>query len=386
MAIALGRPMFINLTESTATPPLDCEVPRDRLKRVPVARSNTDPPTPLTERLLRLQITRRMREIRELESQGGIPQAPEKVKELHQFADCWRKSLPAFFQGSNPDTRWDESHPFVPTHRELLAYLIDSFLMALHRPYIFTREKSQQQVYHSALAILDSQNRFFEAMQTSQTQFLIGLTFPTFDAAVLLAVVLVSNPERYQASFQRPFRSLQDSLQRLTSIGKILNLARTGAEVLETTIRRVREAHLSVSYSFQMQMQMPPTATNPEPPTNSLGVSPSSDIWHFETNPSTMEWTAQMQNPEFEDYDFSNLEVPMPLKELLLDEEAWEPTGGFSGVDNSAYLFPGTQTGGYGMHQGDGKQGLDVGDVGVGDNSLWNFLAGYDGAGDGEML
>jgi hypothetical protein len=372
--------MFINLTDSTVTPPLDCEVPQDRLKRVPVARSISDPPTPLTERLLRLQMTRRMREIRELESQGAIPQAPEKVKELHQFAEDWRKSLPAFFHGSNPDTRWDKSHPFVPTHRELLSYLIEAFLMVLHRPYIFTREKSQEQVYRSALAILDSQERFFETMQTSQTQFLIGLTFPTFDAAILLAVVLVSNPERYYTSFERPFNSLQNALQRLTSVGKVLALARTGAEVLETTLRRVKEAQVSVSNSIQPPL--PLAATSPEQLTTSNSVSPSSEPWHFETNPLAMEWTAQLQNPEFEDFDFSNLEVPMPLKELLLGDEILEPMGGFHGFDSSASWLTGAQVGEYSMQHGDANQVMGVSAVSAGDNSLWNFLAGYDEVGD----
>jgi hypothetical protein len=381
MAIYLGRPMFIDLRICTVSLPCDCETPKDRLKSLPVNRSDADKPTPLTERILRFELSRRFREIRELEAQGAIPETPDKVRELHRFAEDFRRSLPPFFQNSNPDTQWDDMCPHVPIHRELLSYLVDSFLLALHRPYIFTRQNSQKQVYRSALAILDSQDRLYARARTSQARFHIGVVFPTFDAAVLLAVVLVSNPERYHTSFARQYQSLENALQRLTTIGEVMRLAKTGAEILETTIHRVLDADRSVGGAHVAQVdtsrklsqsQSPPPVPDGVDRAVSSSVSPSSEPWHFDTTPSAMEWT---QNTGFVDFDFSNMQVPMPLKELLLDESIAPPLDNFGDYDASSYWLPVTQVDQESMPQIDMNA---QGGVDVGDNSLWNFLAGYE--------
>jgi hypothetical protein len=367
MAIALGRPMFINLNECNITAPTDCDIPRDRLKRVPVARTEWEEPTSMTERLQHIKISRRWCEIRELEDEGPIPQRPEKVKELHNFAVNFRKTLPAIYRTENPDTKWDAKYKFVPIHREMLSFLVDSFLMALHRPYVFTREQSQRQVYESSLAVLWSQERLFEYLRTSPTHFHIGSTFPTFDAAVILAVVLVSNPERYHSSFSRAYQSLKNALDRLTSIGAHMRLANTGAEILQTTLRRVVEAQERVGFNSTGDLNVVQGHTLPQlekprgtPRSTSGSVSSDSEPWRFEVNPSAMEWTTQ--NLDFSEFDFSNLEVPIPLKELLLDEEMATLQCLDHKYDYNLWL----------PHQGLDQQPL----MDVGENSLWNFLSG----------
>ena len=378
MALALGRPMNINLKECTVTAPIDCDIPYDRLKRVPVARSDSDKPTSITERRLRFKLSLRFCEIRELETEGPLPSNSEKVRELHQFALKFRKSLPAIFSPTNTDTRWDTECPFVPTHRELLSYLVDSFLMTLHRPYIFTREKSQLQVYKSSLAILDSQERLFDVTRSLDTQFYIGSTFPTFDAAVLLAVVLVSNPERYHASFARPYQSLKNALERLTFIGSFMVLAKVGAEILQTTIPRVVEAQERVGlpvHPLASDSNPTQTATPPEnedwqrgKSSASASLSPETEPWHFEVSQTAMDWTTQ--NAGFADFDFSNLEVPMPLKELFMDEEM-VALSGMGSYDHSLWMS---------MQQQQGFETLPVSQQPIMDaeeNPLWNFLTGY---------
>src|ERR1700753_738227 len=79
MSLILGRPPFINQDECTISAPLDCVIPQGRHKTVPVARSQHDKPTPVTERLLRLALSKRSREIRDLELEGPIPRNPDKV-------------------------------------------------------------------------------------------------------------------------------------------------------------------------------------------------------------------------------------------------------------------------------------------------------------------
>jgi hypothetical protein len=242
------------------------------------------------------------------------------VKELHDFAIEFRKNLPAFYRTTNPDTTRDAVCHFVPTHCELLSYLIDQFLMSLHRPYIFTRDKSQRQVYESSLAIWDSQGRYFEVMRTAQTQFYISSTFSTFDAAVLLAVVLLSNPERYHKCFVKLYRSLQSAVKRLQIIGSTIALAKVGSEILQTTLRRIVEAQKSTGLTVNTQSddlqdnpQVYPSKAQGDAQRASSSARSNStptdvDPWQFETDPSVMDWTAQ--NSDFFDFNLPTSRPP----------------------------------------------------------------------------
>lgn len=357
--------MFINLKECTVTPPIDCQTPPDRLKRVPVARSDSDKPIALTERLWRMKLSLRFYEIRELESEGPIPLNPEKVKELHYAAINFKKSLPSYYQGTNPDTRWDAECPFLVTHRELFVWLIESFLASLHRPYIFTREHSQLQVYKSSLAALDSQDRWFQMIQGENLQWLIGLTFPTFDSAALLAVVLVSNPERYQTDFPRALQKLKNAQERLSFIGATMALAKSGSEILQAVLTRVLEARERVGLPIPNEVNVSNANSPLGQHQGSISSSSDGDPWQFEVDQTAMDWT--IQNPEFSEFDFSNLEVPMPLKELLLDEEMAALSSGVAYDPNLWMSTPDLQ----GMESTIDFQGpvMDASE-----NSLWNFL------------
>jgi hypothetical protein len=346
--------MCLKLKGCTVTPPIDCEVPIDRLTRVPVGRTDFEKPTPMTERILRLKMTRRLREIRDLEVQGPIPKDPEKVKDLHDFAIEFRTSLPSFYRTPDPDTLWDVECPFVPNHREQLCFLIDAFLIALHRPYVFTREQSQRQVYDSALVILDSQERLFESMDEFPPRNHIGCTVPTFEASILLAVVLISNPGRYHKSFSQSYNSLERAIHRLECIGPRLPLARSGAVILQTALSRITQVRQRAGLSLTEPENFPRQHVAQEAESSaSAGQSLDSEVWHFATDESALDWMIQGDEPS--EFDFSNLEVPLPLKELLMEEEMAESTqaedlrGLVRTEESSSYL----------------------------DNELWNFLAGY---------
>ncbi|KAF1991251.1 hypothetical protein K402DRAFT_369206 [Aulographum hederae CBS 113979] len=371
MALHLGRPMFIDLEACTVTAPTDCEIPTDRHMRLPTARLPTDKPLPTTERIIRSIMSRRYCEIRELEMQGPIPRNPEKVRELHAFALEFRATLPDFYQASNPNMRWDVECPYVVVHRELLCFMVDAFLMALHRPYVFTREKSQREVYERALAILDSQDRLYANTRAARTNWYITFVFPTFDAAVLLAAVLVANPERYRLDFQRPLESLERAFARLTVVGKVMKLARTGAEIVKATIARVIEAQerigvvpydrMGSSKNFHSSATVDPQEASDEPIRDAAGESSGSESWRFEANQSSMG-----QNPELSDFDFANMQVPMPLGELFLEEELdmLQETS-YSIGDEVPFMVP-QEIPGFNEE----SQAM----IDVGDNDFWNFL------------
>jgi hypothetical protein len=202
------------------------------------------------------------------------------------------------------------------------------------------------------------------------------LTFPTFDAGVLLAVTLVSNPERYHENFAKPYHCLKNAYERLTFIGSIMPLAKAGSEILQSTLRRVVEAQERAGYKvYDLPSDVNPAeALIPPMPddihragsTGSSSLSPDAEPWQFEVSQSAMDWT--VQNPDFAEFDFSNLEVPMPLKELLLDEEMSIPSG-MESYDPSLWMLD---------QQGminpspDQQQAMEIGE-----NSLWNFLTEY---------
>ncbi|KAE9986014.1 hypothetical protein EG328_006565 [Venturia inaequalis] len=378
MAIPLGRPMFIDLKLCTITAPEDCATPIDRSSRIPVPRTEGEKPTVLSERLYRVQMTSRYRDIRALEIEGPIPKDPEKVKELHHCAKRFKKSLPPFFRASNPDTRWDLDNPFVPPQREMLSYLCDSFILALHRPYIFTREESQRQVYDSSLAVLDSQARLFDVLGSMGTAWYMAVTFPTFDAAIMLAVVLVSNPERYHANFERPYRTLKYASQRLRTIGPCLSLANTGADILQTTMRRIVEAQERAGFVIDiasLDARINSASTSPSQPdlsstsTSSSCASADCGPWQFEQDETAMKWATH--DPNFADFDFANLDVPIPLKELFWDEQT------STQVDfEPMWTAPLADQQGWVAGQPEPLQNA----MDAGENSLWDFLSGYPNA------
>jgi hypothetical protein len=243
---------------------------------------------------------------------------------------------------------------------------------------VVTREESQRQVYHSSLAILDSQDRLFEVLGSIGAAWYMAVTFPTFDAAVLLAVVLVSNPERYHANFQRPYQSLKNAYQRLRSIGPGLPLANTGADILKTTMRRIVEAQERAGFPIDKaptDVKSCGTSTSPHQANlhsmsnSSSGASPDLGPWCFEPDQTAMNWAAQ--DPSFADFDFSNLDVPIPLKELFWDEQM------ATQVDfEHMWTVPlSEQQGWIDVQPGTVQASMDAGE-----NSLWDFLSGYPNA------
>jgi hypothetical protein len=183
----------------------------------------------------------------------------------------------------------------------------------------------------------------------------IGCTVPTFEASVLLAVVLISNPGRYHKSFCRPHNSLKKAIHRLECIGPHLPLARSGALILQTALSRIIQGQQRAGLSLTNLENLPGQQGAQESESSaSAGKSLDSEAWHFSTDQPALNWMAQGDGTL--EFDFSNLEVPMPLKELLMDEAMAEST------------------------QAEDLLGLVWTEESFTDhldNELWNFLAGY---------
>lgn len=156
--------MDLHLTPPTL--PVDAPIPRDRRKTPVLPRSENDPPTPLTRMLWGYHILTPLRDILDLEKEGPFPKDFAKIEELHARLLDLEDETPAYFRLTNPDTRFDalpESY-WLPKARTSLPQVLSFNMMALHRPYIFTRPLSRTWALKASLDMLEAQRLFFQVM------------------------------------------------------------------------------------------------------------------------------------------------------------------------------------------------------------------------------
>lgn len=167
--VVLGRPTTVSHT-SPPTLPVDAPIPTDRSRTPVQPRGDNDPPTPLTRAIWAYTVMRPLRDIIELESEGPCPKDFSRVDAIHQQLVELEDRTPAYFRLENPDNRFDhlpECH-WLPSVRASLPQLIAFNVMALHRPYIFTRAKSRTEALKSSLKALDSQKLHFQSLKPQQ--------------------------------------------------------------------------------------------------------------------------------------------------------------------------------------------------------------------------
>jgi hypothetical protein len=320
--------MLTNLGECNVSPPLDCDVPTNRLTKIPIARAASDKPTPLTERLLRYELSLKFFDLKKLEAEGSVPKDPSKVQALHEFALDFQKRLPPAYQRDNPDTRWDEECPFLPTHRELLYNILNFFFLSLHRNYLFTREGSQMEVFERALIILGGQAKLFEKLKGVPTRHIV-LTFPTFDSGLILSVIMISNPKRYRDVFIKVFQALNAAIDRLTYLGTSMAMAKAGAEILSNLYQRVLAAQEQLGVDLDsIAKETAVVAGEISSSGLSSGTvafeessSAGAEGWTFTPNAQTMGWIPEESMPSEFEFGFGNLGMMMPLREFFLTQE-----------------------------------------------------------------
>jgi hypothetical protein len=167
MACCLGRPTTTDLSMAPPSLPVDAPVPKDRSKTPVLPRGENDPPTPLTRSLWTYCLARPMKEIMEMEKDGPCPKDFARVDRLHNELLDLDARTPSFFRLENPDTRFDAlpECSWLPLARVILPQMITFELMALHRPYIFTRPRSRTEALKASLDMLHAQRLHFMALK-----------------------------------------------------------------------------------------------------------------------------------------------------------------------------------------------------------------------------
>lgn len=183
MACVLGRPTIIDLRMAPPSLPVDAAVPRQCSRTPVLPRGEDDPPTPLARSIWGYHLMRPMREILELEKEGSCPKDFCRIDRLHNELLDLDARTPACFRLENPDTRFDAlpECTWLPQARALLPQLTTFQLMALHRPYIFTRPRSRTEALKASLGMLHAQRLHFMMLppQLYKTCVLTPIEYPT---------------------------------------------------------------------------------------------------------------------------------------------------------------------------------------------------------------
>lgn len=164
MCLVLGRPGNMDWRHTLPSLPIDARLPTDRSKTPIVPRNEaSEPPTALTRIIFLYKAIVPLRDIQDLEQDGPYPKDFTKVDKVHQKIMDINDSKPAVFRLQNPDTRWDEDPNlyWIKAARLYLEQIHLFNLMALHRPYVFHREKSREEALLTSLDMLEIQRQMF---------------------------------------------------------------------------------------------------------------------------------------------------------------------------------------------------------------------------------
>ncbi|KAI1495598.1 Orotidine 5'-phosphate decarboxylase [Biscogniauxia marginata] len=210
----LGRPISVDYRLMNRSTPVDAIIPRNP-KRVPlIPRTDDDPPTPLTRSLWAWEIMRPLREVLDLEKEGPFPK------------DFSRARTPPPFRLENPDTRFDNLPEcwWLPFVRPNLPQLTAFNLMALHRPYVFTRPSSRYEALKASLDMLEAQRQYFAVLKPAQHRT-FALFFGTFDAIVMIASIYILFPREHPELLSKTRQHFQWAVERFEKIAERNRLA-----------------------------------------------------------------------------------------------------------------------------------------------------------------
>ncbi|KAI1171337.1 Orotidine 5'-phosphate decarboxylase [Nemania sp. FL0916] len=239
----LGRPTSIDHRLVNRSFPIDAIIPKSA-KRVPlVPRTDDDPPTPLTRGIWSWQVMRPLREIQDLEKEGPFPKDFTKIEKIHAEILDIKARTPPPFRSENPDTRFDHLPEcwWLPYARAQLPQLHAFNILALHRPYVFTRPASRNAALRASLEMLESQRQQFAALDTVQHKT-YSLFFGTFDAVVMVASIYILFPKEHSEFLDEARQHFQWAVDRFDKMAGRNHLARSALGVLQAIWIRFKKA------------------------------------------------------------------------------------------------------------------------------------------------
>ncbi|RFU74917.1 fungal specific transcription factor domain-containing [Trichoderma arundinaceum] len=241
-AVVLGRPAAIDNTIEP-TLPVDAPIAGNRSAAPVLPRCVDDVPTPLTRAIWAYRIMDNLRRVQALEKEGSCPKGFSHVdrldREIRQLDEC----IPSFFRRHNPDKKFDSLPEcyWISSARATLLQLLSFNLIALHRPYIFTRSTSRSRALEACLDMLQAQRDHFDSIDENQYKTFF-LFFGTFDAIVLIASIYLFFPDDHLDKVTEAMQHFQWSTERFEAMSSRNHLAKAAVLTLRTLLARLRRA------------------------------------------------------------------------------------------------------------------------------------------------
>lgn len=259
MSILLGRPRLVNAIDCDADLPINCDFP-ESLESMGLstthAYSSHDNrvPSSVCLSLLMYELSQKIHEIRTLGADKPGLQDYTIIQRFHSEILSLVKELPSTIRTPDPDISLDLQFPIIPRLREKIFTTAYSLLMALHRPHVAKHMESRETVLKAGLAVLESQQRFFEAITQLHYAY-FGNAFFSIDAVIVLSTVVSSFPSENVGLLQQIVLATQQAIGRLCLIEAENEMARAGIKI-------VRSCHQTVKDAYERSKLVNPVSTS----------------------------------------------------------------------------------------------------------------------------
>lgn len=283
----LGRPTSVDFRLVTRSLPVDSIIPKDRKRSPIMPRGENDPPTPLTRAIWSWEIMKPLRDILDLEKEGPFPKDFSKVEKIHQELLDLHARTPPPFRMENPDTRFDNLPEcwWLPFVRPTLPQLLFFNIMALHRPYVFTRATSRREALKASLDMLEAQKQYFALLKPQQHKT-FTLFFGTFDAIIMMASIYILFPKEHSELLPKARQHFEWSIERFEKMSNRNRLAQAALGVLRAIYIRFKKA-VGCGFLVKDTCDMSYGSTNSSGTSGSDMQTPSSLSEPSSQNPST---------------------------------------------------------------------------------------------------
>jgi hypothetical protein len=232
MAVMLGRPRIIHLSDCTVKPPTDCEIPMDLSTRIPMPPSSEPWNSSYTAQVFNYKLCHKIHEMLSLNYVVSNGQVYQNVQRLEEEVLFMVNSLPHCLRPYDFDASWDVSYPYLPLQRLQLGVTVNTFIMALHRQHAATHASSREAGVKAAIDTLNFQQRQFEMLQPHQYR-IYGFSFYTINAGLFLSAITLDYAVGSQETLENICTVLREAIVRLTLMQEKSAMAKSGMEILK---------------------------------------------------------------------------------------------------------------------------------------------------------
>lgn len=243
MAFVLGRPRHINLSDCDIRTPIDCNMPDNPSKKVPLATpavGDDEAPSLFSSMLVQYELAKKVHEIRETFADRPYTKDYNLVWNFHRQILDIMHNAPPLIRPENPDTSFDAKYPVLPKKREQILTVANNLLMVLHRPHMANHVESRKAAVQAALTTLDSQERLFKTSQPYHYK-LFALTFYTIDASIFITAIILMYPPRDEEVKKRINDAVVKGMKRLDLMAKSNPTASSGSLVVHACYEKVKD-------------------------------------------------------------------------------------------------------------------------------------------------